>query len=115
MIDAQDRQGCTLIGDTYHLIIRTLCSTVCTEWRAGSDQFFQERSMKFIIGIIIGILVIIFMVQNVEVVEITFLPWSIHLPRAIMILIVFVLGMGAGYVVRGVRSRKKRRESLQET
>jgi uncharacterized integral membrane protein len=70
--------------------------------------------MKFIIGIIIGILVIIFMVQNVEVVEIAFLPWSIHLPRAIMILIVFVLGLGVGYVARGVRTRKKKKESFQE-
>jgi len=68
--------------------------------------------MKFVIGIIIGILVIIFMVQNMEVVEISFLPWSIHLPRAIMILIVFALGSAVGYVVRGIRIRKKRKEAL---
>lgn len=71
--------------------------------------------MKFIIGIIIGILVIVFMVQNVEVVDISFLAWSMHLPRAIMILIVFVLGIGAGYVARGVRTRKKeKKEELED-
>ena len=71
--------------------------------------------MKFIIGIVIGILVIIFMVQNVEVVDITFLAWTMHLPRAIMILIVFVLGIGVGYVARGVRTRKKeKKEELDE-
>jgi putative membrane protein len=71
--------------------------------------------MKFIIGIIIGILVIIFMVQNVEVVDIQFLPWTIHLPRAIMILIVFVLGVGVGYVARGIRRRKKEKKEELET
>jgi putative membrane protein len=75
--------------------------------------------MKFIVGIIIGILVIIFMVQNVEVVDIQFLTWTIHLPRAIMILIVFVLGVCVGYVARGIRKRKKEKreeiESLKES
>ena len=72
------------------------------------------KSMKFIVGIIIGVLVIIFMVQNVEVVDITFLAWTMHLPRAIMILIVFVLGIGVGYVARGLRARKKdKKEELE--
>jgi putative membrane protein len=66
--------------------------------------------MKFIIGVIIGIIVIIFMVQNVEVVDISFIAWTIHLPRAIVILIVFVLGIGVGYVARGVRMRKKNKK-----
>ena len=71
--------------------------------------------MKFIIGIIIGILVIVFMVQNVEVVDITFLAWTMHLPRAIMILIVFVLGIAVGYVARGFRARKKeKKEELED-
>jgi uncharacterized integral membrane protein len=71
--------------------------------------------MKFIIGIIIGILVIVFMVQNVEVVDITFLAWTMHLPRAIMILIVFVLGIGVGYVAHGIRARKKeKKEELED-
>jgi uncharacterized integral membrane protein len=79
----------------------------------------KGNGMKFIVGIMIGILVIVFMVQNVEVVDITFLAWTMHLPRAIMILIVFVLGIGAGYVARGVRTRKKekkeeRKEELEE-
>jgi uncharacterized integral membrane protein len=75
--------------------------------------------MKFIVGVIIGILVIIFMVQNTEKVDITFLGWSITMVRAIMILIVFVLGIAAGYVARGFRARKKEkkqelREQLEE-
>jgi uncharacterized integral membrane protein len=65
---------------------------------------------KFIIGIIIGILVIIFMVQNKEIAEITFLAWSASIPRAIMILIVLVAGIGLGWMIRSIGYRKKKRE-----
>jgi putative membrane protein len=66
--------------------------------------------MKFILGIIIGILVIIFMVQNAQVVEIKFLAWTITISRALMVLIVFVFGIFIGWVVRSIGYRKKRRE-----
>jgi uncharacterized integral membrane protein len=65
---------------------------------------------KFIIGIIIGILVIVFMVQNVETVDIKFLAWSVSIQRAVMILIVFVIGIGIGFVIRSVGYRKKKKK-----
>ncbi len=65
---------------------------------------------KFIIGIIIGIIVIVFMVQNVEVVEVSFLAWSVSIQRAVMILIVFVVGIGLGFVVRSIGYRKKKKK-----
>jgi len=72
---------------------------------------------KLIVGIIIGVLVIIFMVQNVETVDIQFLKWTAHLSRAIMILIVFVVGIGIGWVVKsiGYRKKKKKQEAEEET
>jgi uncharacterized integral membrane protein len=65
---------------------------------------------KFIIGIIIGIIVIVFMVQNVEVVDIHFLTWTISIPRAIMILVVFVIGICLGWFIRSIGYRKKRKK-----
>ncbi|KPJ88907.1 MAG: hypothetical protein AMS17_03865 [Spirochaetes bacterium DG_61] len=65
--------------------------------------------MKFIIGIIIGALVIVFMVQNVQVVDIKFIAWSVSISRALMILIVFVIGILLGWVVRSIGYRKKKR------
>jgi uncharacterized integral membrane protein len=64
---------------------------------------------KFIVGIIIGVLVIVFMVQNVETVDIQFLTWTAQLSRALMILIVFVIGIGIGWVIRSIGYRRKRR------
>jgi uncharacterized integral membrane protein len=65
---------------------------------------------KFIIGIIIGILVIVFMVQNVETVDLKFLAWSVSIQRAVMILIVFIIGIGIGFVVRSIGYRKKKKK-----
>ena len=66
---------------------------------------------KFIIGVIFCVLVIIFMVQNKEIAEITFLAWSASIPRALMILIVLVVGIGLGWVIRSIGYRKKKREN----
>ena len=65
---------------------------------------------KFIIGLIVGILVIIFMVQNVEIVDIKLYAWTISIPRAIMILIVFVVGIILGWIIRSIGYRKKRKK-----
>jgi uncharacterized integral membrane protein len=62
---------------------------------------------KFILGVIIGIIVIVFLVQNVEIVEIKFIAWSFSISRALMILIVFIAGSGFGYVIKSIGYRKK--------
>ena len=63
--------------------------------------------MRFIIGIILGALVIIFVIQNAEVVEITFLLWSLTVSRAAMYLFIFVLGVAMGWIIRSFKRRKK--------
>jgi putative membrane protein len=78
-------------------------------------EISKEGAMgKFIIGIIIGIIVIVFMVQNVEVVEVSFLAWSVSIPTAVMILIVFVVGIGLGFVVRSIGYRKKKKKTRKQ-
>ena len=69
---------------------------------------------KFIIGIVIGVFVIVFMVQNVETVDIQFLTWTFQIQRAIMILIVFVVGIGIGWVVKSIGYMKKRKKQERE-
>lgn len=67
--------------------------------------------MRFIFGVIIGVLVIIFMIQNVETVDIRFLTWTITIPRAIMILVVFVVGIALGWVVKSIGNIRKRKKA----
>lgn len=64
--------------------------------------------MRFIIGIIFGVLVVIFVVQNTEVAEISFLIWSFTVSRAVMYLIIFVLGLSMGWISRSFKRKKKK-------
>ncbi|MBI9108257.1 MAG: LapA family protein [Spirochaetales bacterium] len=63
--------------------------------------------MKFIFGIIIGIFVLIFVAQNPQVVDLTFLKWSFSVSRAIMYLMMFIAGAISGGLVIGIRKSRK--------
>ena len=57
--------------------------------------------MKFVLGIIFGALVVIFVVQNLAVVEVTFIAWPFTISRAIIFPALFVVGGFIGWVVEG--------------
>ena len=56
--------------------------------------------------VLIGI-VLVFAVQNVADVEVQFLIWSFALPRAILIVVVFALGMLIGWILHSLRIRRR--------
>ena len=65
--------------------------------------------VRFILGIIFGIVALVFMLQNTEVVNVEFLAWTFSLPRAMMYLILLVLGFVLGWLVTSIRVIKLRR------
>ncbi|MBL7174577.1 MAG: LapA family protein [Desulfobacteraceae bacterium] len=54
---------------------------------------------KIVIFILI-LLILIFVIQNTEVVRVSFLAWEISMPRALMILLTFLIGLIAGWLFR---------------
>jgi uncharacterized integral membrane protein len=58
--------------------------------------------MKFILGLIFGIVMVIFIFQNIDVVEINFLFWSISISMALMIFLVLFIGIILGAILRSV-------------
>jgi lipopolysaccharide assembly protein A len=73
--------------------------------------------VKIISGIIIGILILIFMIQNTAAVEMTFFFWTINISRAILLLIFLVSGIFLGvvlteiaYIRKNMKMRKKDKE-----
>jgi uncharacterized integral membrane protein len=68
--------------------------------------------VRFILGIIFSILAIIFIVQNIQTVDVTFLAWTITMSRALMLLIILLIGFILGWAVGGIRRR--RRDSEKE-
>jgi len=54
--------------------------------------------IKLIIGLVLLLLVVIFSIQNAEMVSIKFLIWEISLSRALMIFLVFCFGGILGWI-----------------
>jgi uncharacterized integral membrane protein len=65
-----------------------------------------HRLRPIVSFVLIGI-VLAFAVQNVADVEVQFLIWSFALPRAILIVVVFALGMLIGWILHSLRVRKR--------
>jgi uncharacterized integral membrane protein len=69
--------------------------------------------VRFILGIVFGILVIVFMVQNTAIVEIAYFGATITISRALMVLIVLLIGVLIGWVIRSIGVMKKKHEVRQ--
>lgn len=73
--------------------------------------------MKFIIGIILGALAVIFAAQNGETVSYNFIAWTVTAPRAVVLLCVLVAGILVGWLFSTVprffknRGRKSEKSS----
>tara|TARA_R110000868_G_scaffold101344_6_gene278998 strand:+ start:22 stop:231 length:210 start_codon:yes stop_codon:yes gene_type:complete len=54
----------------------------------------------------VTIIVVLFIMQNLADVEVHFLLWSMTMPRALMLAVVFMLGAAVGFLVRSRVGRK---------
>ena len=70
--------------------------------------------MKFIIGIILGVLAVIFAAQNGETVSYNFIAWTLTAPRAIVLLAVLIAGILIGWLFSTVPRFFKRRKDEHE-
>jgi uncharacterized integral membrane protein len=66
--------------------------------------------VRFILGIIFGILAIVFIVQNIQMVDVNFLAWTITMSRAFMLIIILGIGFILGWAVCGIGRRRRRLE-----
>ena len=66
---------------------------------------------KMIIVLILSGLVVLFIIQNVTVVEIKFLFWSIQMSRSLLIFILLAIGFVFGWFIHGHLKHKRIRET----
>lgn len=64
---------------------------------------------KLAIVLILGGLALLFIFQNVAVVEIQFLIWSARMPRALLIVLVLATGMVIGWFLHSFLGHRKNR------
>ncbi|MEM1046967.1 MAG: LapA family protein [Pseudomonadota bacterium] len=65
------------------------------------------REAKIVLSIVLIGLVVVFVVQNTEVLTINFLIWNFSIRRAFMIFIVLAIGILTGWLLRGAFNRRR--------
>jgi uncharacterized integral membrane protein len=73
-----------------------------------SDGNRRDIVIRFILGIVFGVLALIFIFQNMENASVHFLGWTITTSRAIILLLVLAAGFVVGWAV-GSLGRWRRR------
>jgi len=64
--------------------------------------------IKLIGAYAIGILALIFVIQNLETVQVNFLLWTVQMPRAAMLLVVFLSGAATAWLVATLKRSEHR-------
>ena len=74
--------------------------TVAGKWyNSNWEKFEGLMNLKLYIGLLLLVLVVIFSIQNVEIVKIKFLFWELAISRALIIIVVFSLGILIGWLL----------------
>ena len=64
------------------------------------------RRVKTGLVVALALVLLVFVVQNTEVVDVRFFAWSIEMSRAIMLLAVLAVGFMIGWLTSTLRRRK---------
>ena len=64
--------------------------------------------VKFVVGMIIGVMALIFVLMNAELVDLRLYFWTVTVSRSMMLLLVLTTGIAIGYILNGLRMRKSR-------
>ena len=72
----------------------------------------MEKSMKFkiILSLVAAALIIIFIVQNVAVVDIRFLFWKLSMSRSLMMFFLVIIGVVIGWFLKGAFVRRQKED-----
>lgn len=61
------------------------------------------KTVKSIVLVILLALVLIFAVQNMEIVQVKFLTWSVAMPRSLLVMVLLLIGFVLGWIVSSFR------------
>jgi len=64
-------------------------------------------SVKVIIAIVLAVIAAIFMIQNVAVMDLSFLFWTLSMSRLLFTLLILAAGVGLGWLLHGLYNQKR--------
>lgn len=65
--------------------------------------------IRLILGIILGVVTMVFAIQNTETVTYVFFAWTLSAPRWLILIAVFAFGLFTGWLVSGLRRIGRKR------
>jgi putative membrane protein len=68
-----------------------------------------ELNFKLILSLVLAGLAVLFTIQNVAVVEIRFLFWTLSMSRSLLIFFLLVIGVIVGWLLHGYSIHRKKR------
>lgn len=72
----------------------------------------KQIKLKIILILVFAILTVIFALQNTEIVTVEFYFWDINMPRALLILFSFALGLIIGLFLTAFSKNKKEKAKI---
>lgn len=63
---------------------------------------------KLVVSLVVACLVVVFIFQNMTVVKVNFLFWSLSMSRSLLIIVFFGVGMLVGWLLHGYMSYRHR-------
>jgi uncharacterized integral membrane protein len=88
--------------------------TTCVILYIGNRTIEEEiMNTKLLITLFLIALAAIFIVQNVEVVEVRFLFWKMAMSRALMFVFLVLIGVATGWLLRGHTLRKSKKDEIK--
>ena len=63
-------------------------------------------NLKLVLVVVFLLLFVLFVVQNAQVVTVSFLFWKIEASRAIVLLVTFILGLVSGWLLTQIIDKK---------
>ena len=65
------------------------------------------KNTKLVVAIALAVLVVLFVLQNAEPVGVAFLAWTWTASRALVLLVVFLIGAAVGWLARAGHRRRR--------
>lgn len=62
------------------------------------------KTVKSIITVVLLALVLVFAVQNMVIVQVQFLTWSLSMPRSLLVMVLLLIGFVLGWIVSSFRN-----------
>ncbi len=69
------------------------------------------KYVKITLGVVLAIAMIVFAVQNIATVDVSFLTWSMTVPKVVLILGTYLLGMVSGWGLVEILKRTLKEKS----